>query len=118
MHADILSDGGAVLALEPGSDVREVMTQYRRGERHVYRHVAGEHLLIALHGDSLEPLFALTPTAALLWKRLENWCTTEELAEALVQEYEVTQEQAASDVEDFLAQLEEVRAVTRRDDRA
>jgi hypothetical protein len=119
IHGDILSDRGAVLALEPGSDVREVMTtQYRRGERHVYRHVAGEHLLIALHGDSLEPLFALTPTAALLWKRLENWCTSEELAEALVQEYEVTPEQAATDVEEFLAQLEEVRAVTRREERA
>jgi Coenzyme PQQ synthesis protein D (PqqD) len=118
VQGDILSDGGAVLALEPGSDVRDVMTtQYRRGERHVYRHVAGEHLLIALHGDSLEPLFALTPTAALLWKRLENWCTTEELAEALVQEYDVTDEQAATDVQEFLGQLEEVRAVTRREER-
>jgi hypothetical protein len=119
MHADSLSVAGAVLALEPGLDVRDVVTtQFRRGERHVYRHVAGEHLLIALHGDSLEPLFALTPTAALLWKRLENWCTTDELAEALVQEYEVTAEQAATDVGEFLAQLEEVRAVTRREEKA
>lgn len=92
-------------------------TQYQRGERHVYRHVAGEHLLIALHGDSLEPLFALTPTAALLWKRLEVWCTTDELADALVSEYQVTREQATTDVGEFLAQLEEVQAVQRREHR-
>ena len=96
--------------------MRHVMTtQYQRGERHVYRHVAGEHLLIALHGDSLEPLFALTPTAAVLWSRLEAWCTTDELADALVREYEVTREQAATDVEEFLQQLEEVQAVKRRE---
>lgn len=93
-------------------------TQYQRGERHVYRQVAGEHLLIALHGDSREPLFALTPTAALLWKCLEDWCTTDELTEALVREYEVTREQAATDVEEFLVQLEEVQAVNRREERA
>lgn len=89
--------------------------QYQRGERHVYRHVAGEHLLIALHGDSLEPLFALTPTAALLWTRLEGWCTTDDLADTLVREYQVTREQAATDVEEFLVQLEEVEAVKRRE---
>jgi hypothetical protein len=93
-------------------------TQYQRGERHVYRHVAGEHLLIALHGDSLEPLFALTPTAALLWTRLEAWCSSDELADALVREYDVTREQAAADVEEFLQQLAEVQAVNRRENDA
>ena len=90
-------------------------TQYQRGERHVYRHIAGEHLLIALHGDSLEPLFALTPTAALIWSHLETWCTTQDLVDALVREYQVTEEQAATDVEEFLMQLEEVSAVIRRE---
>lgn len=90
-------------------------TRYQRGDRHVYRQVAGEHLLIALHGDSLEPLFAFTPTAALLWSRLEAWCTVDELADALVREYQVTREQAVTDVEEFLLQLEEVQAVKRRE---
>lgn len=112
----LASGGGAVLAFKRRLDARFVMTtQYQRGERHVYRHIAGEHLLIALHGESLEPLFALTPTAALLWNRLEAWCTADELTEALVREYEVTRDQAATDVEEFLAQLGEVDAVKRRE---
>jgi hypothetical protein len=90
-------------------------TEYRRGDRHVYRNIAGEHLLIALHGDSSEPLFALTPTAAVIWHHLEEWRSADSLAEALVRDYEVTREQAATDVQEFLAQLEEVRAVNHRE---
>ena len=86
-------------------------TRFIRGDRHVYRNIAGEHLLIALHGDSPEPLFALTPTAAFLWERLDEWSTPEELALALCERFEVEPERATTDVAEFLAQLEEVRAV-------
>lgn len=86
-------------------------TRFMRGDRHVYRNIAGEHLLIALHGDSPEPLFALTPTAAFLWERLDEWCTAEELGVALSERFEVEPERAMQDVSDFLAQLEEVRAI-------
>jgi hypothetical protein len=88
--------------------------EYCRGERYVYREIGGEHLLIALHGDSPEPLFGLTPTGALLWARLETWSTKEELVNELVSRYEVSREQASKDVDDFLAQLEELRAVSFR----
>ena len=86
-------------------------TRFMRGDRHVYRNVAGEHLLIALHGDSPEPLFALTPTAAFLWEHLDGWCTPEELAIALSERFEVEPERAIEDVSDFLAQLTELRAI-------
>ena len=62
-----------------------------------------------------EPLFVLTPTAAVIWQELEQWRSADFLAEALVRDYEVTREQAAADVRDFLAQLEEVRAVNHRE---
>jgi hypothetical protein len=91
-------------------------TRFMRGDRHVYRNIAGEHLLIALHGDSPEPLFALTPTAAFLWNRLAEWCTRSELAEALSEQFEVTAEQAGDDVADFLTQLDSVRAVVSREE--
>jgi hypothetical protein len=86
-----------------------------RGDRHVYRNIAGEHLLIALHGDSPEPLFALTPTAAFLWERLNDWTTADELATALTERFEVDGPRATGDVSEFLAQLEELRAVLARE---
>jgi hypothetical protein len=90
-------------------------TRFMRADRHVYRNIAGEHLLIALHGDSPEPLFALTPTAAFLWERLADWRTAHELAMALTERFEVDDVRAAGDVSDFLAQLEELRAVLARE---
>lgn len=91
--------------------VQSMATRFMRGDRHVYRNIAGEHLLIALHGDSPEPLFALTPTAAFLWEQLNEWCTQEELAAALSERFDVKADQAARDISDFLAQLNEVRAL-------
>ena len=31
-------------------------TEYKRADRHVYRRVAGEHLLVATHRDTVAPL--------------------------------------------------------------
>src|SRR5688572_19808728 len=103
IHFQPSSDVGAFLALRNDLELWTMMpTEYRRGDRHVYRNIAGEHLLIALHGDSSEPLFALTPTAATIWQHLEEWRSADFLADALVREYEVTREQAATDVQEFL----------------
>jgi hypothetical protein len=88
--------------------------EYRRRDNYVYRLTVGEHLLVALHARRDEPLYALTPTGALLWQKLENWATVEQLAEALVEEYEVTFDNAREDVREFLEQLESLNALESR----
>ena len=88
--------------------------EYRRRDNYVYRLTVGEHLLVALHARRDEPLYALTPTGALLWQKLENWATVEQLAEALVGEYEVTFDNAREDVREFLEQLESLNAIESR----
>ena len=85
--------------------------RHRRGDRHVYRNIAGEHLLIAIRGDSEAPMFALTPSAVLLWKRLADWTTQEQLVALVMEQYDVTDDRAAADVEEFLDQLRELRAL-------
>jgi hypothetical protein len=85
--------------------------RHRRGDRHVYRNIAGEHLLIAIRGDSEAPMFALTPSGALLWKHLADWTTQEQLVELVLKEYEVTADRASADVEEFLEQLRQLRAL-------
>lgn len=85
--------------------------KHRRGDRHVYRNIAGEHLLIALRGDSEAPMFALTPSGALLWKQLAEWITQEQLVEIVVEQYDVGIGQATADVEEFLEQLRQLRAL-------
>lgn len=85
--------------------------QYRRGENHVYRVIAGEHLLVALHGDSPEPLFALTATAAVLWEALATWTPSANLVGLLLEHFEVDPMRAEADVTDFLEQLQSVGAL-------
>ena len=88
--------------------------EYRRGDNYVYRYTVGEHLLVALHARSDEPLYALTPTAALLWEQLGEWTTVDVLADCLLREYDVAREQAVTDVREFIEQLELLDAVLRR----
>jgi Coenzyme PQQ synthesis protein D (PqqD) len=87
---------------------------YRRRDNYVYRLTVGEHLLVALHARSDEPLYALTPTGAQLWERLAEWTTVDQLTEALVDEYEVTADNARQDVRDFLDQLGSLNALDTR----
>jgi len=88
--------------------------EYRRLDNYVYRLTVGEHLLVALHARSDEPLYALTPTGALLWERLGKWVTVDQLAEALVSEYEVSVHDARADVREFIDQLGLLKAVEQR----
>lgn len=85
--------------------------RHKRGDRHVYRNIAGEHLLISIRGDSEAPMFALTPSGAMLWKQLSVWATEEELVELVLNEYDVQANQAKADVEEFLEQLRQLNAL-------
>jgi hypothetical protein len=88
--------------------------EYRRRDNYVYRLTVGEHLLVALHARSDEPLYALTPTGALLWERLAQWATVEQLADVLVSEYEISSDEARVDVREFIDQLGLLNAVDQR----
>jgi hypothetical protein len=51
--------------------------------------------------------YSLNHSGAVVLRRLESGAYADELADALVQEYEVTREQAAQDVAAFLAGLKD-----------
>jgi hypothetical protein len=78
----------------------------------VLREVCGERVVV---GEGLETInfgkmISLNETAAVLWKKAAELgeFTTEQLAEALTAEYEVSPEQARKDVETLTAQWTEV----------
>jgi hypothetical protein len=92
-----------------------VTTQYRRGDRHVYRHVAGEHMLVAIHRDTIAPLFSMTVTGAAIWQALAEWASTDALVDALTRDFEVGRAEADADVAEFLEQLRQIGAVVERE---
>lgn len=99
----------------PVNDQGPAVIEFRRGDRHVYRFVAGEHLLIALHRDAAAPLLSLTPSAAVIWQALADWITTEGVVDRVVDEYDVGRDEARQDVMELLAQLREIGAVETRE---
>lgn len=88
--------------------------QYERSDAFVYRHVAGEHLLLALKRDRTAPMFMLSPTGGFLWEQLARWTSVPALVEQLVGEFEVTRDVASADVAAFLEQLQQLGAVSVR----
>ena len=89
--------------------------EFKRGDRFVYRHIAGEHLLVALHQDRAAPLFTFSPTGASLWQELADWASADHLTEHLVDRYDVSREDAARDVMTFLEQLTLLNALETRE---
>ena len=92
-----------------------VTTQYRRGDRHVYRHVAGEHMLVAIHRDTVAPLFSLTATGAVIWQALAEWTSADALVDAITRDFQVERAEAATDLAEFMEQLRQIGAVTERE---
>lgn len=93
-----------------------VMTiEYSRGTDHVYRSIAGEHLLIALRREVGSPLFSFSDTGAAIWEALAEWKTAEDLVQELLNRFEVDSETAAADVGHFLEQLRSISALQIRE---
>ena len=89
--------------------------EFRHGDAHIYRHIAGEHLLVSLKRTNVDPLFALSATGAVLWDALDEWRTPAALVDGLLARFEVAPADAATDVNAFLRQLEEIGALERRE---
>ena len=87
----------------------DMTTEYQRSDRQIYRFVAGEHLLVDLHSKAEAPFFAITPSAVILWQELAAWTTESRLAALLRERYGISEEQAVTDVRDFLEQLDPAR---------
>lgn len=73
----------------------------------IKREIAGDTILVPV-GESVydsNGLFALNELGAFLWDRLPQARDREELLEAVLAEYDVTRDQAAADLEEFLGKL-------------
>lgn len=105
--------GAEVARVGVSSSATMYSERFRRSDRFVYRHIAGEHLLIDLHSKARVPYFLLTPTAAVIWDRLADWATLQELARDLTARFEVGDGEAATDVSEFLIQLETMGGLMR-----
>jgi hypothetical protein len=87
----------------------EATTRYRRTDQVVRREIAGEVLLVPVRGElaQLQQMFVLNPVGEFIWSRLDGERGVEALVAELVDAFEVSAEQAHSDIEAFLSRLSE-----------
>ena len=77
-------------------------------DKFVLRQVAGEWIVLPVAEKTVNfnGMLTLNETGLILWKLLEQGSTREALAQALTDEYDVTNEQALADVDEYLGKLE------------
>jgi len=71
------------------------------------RQVGGNHVVVPVGAQTVDfrCIITLNETGAFLWQRLQQPATQDGLVEALLEEYDVTAEKAAADVERFIDNL-------------
>jgi hypothetical protein len=80
----------------------------------ILRNIAGESLLIPVGEAALnvKGLISMSESAAMMFEKLKNNCTREELIAALMAEYEVDEITAEKDTDAFLDQMYQLHILT------
>ena len=79
----------------------------------ILREVAGNFIVVAV-GEAVKDfngVINLNETGALLWRTLSDGATEQELVDALLNEYEVSEEIARRDVKIFIYKLTEAKLI-------
>ena len=87
---------------------------YSKSDSIVSRKIADEFILVPIRqnvGD-LESIYTLNETAARIWELIDGKLKVEEIKEKIVEEFEVTPEEAEKDIMEHLQQLEGIKAIT------
>lgn len=75
----------------------------------ILREVAGNYIVVSV-GERVKEfngVITLNDTGVFLWKKLEKGATEDELIGALLNEYEVEEAVAKSDVSEFISKLKD-----------
>ena len=87
---------------------------YSKSDSIVFRKIADEFILVPIRqnvGD-LESIYTLNETAARIWELIDGKIEVGKIKEKIVEEFEVTPEEAEKDIMEHLQQLEGIKAIT------
>lgn len=71
------------------------------------RDIAGQAVVVPLGSRVVEfnGIMTLSESGALLWRKLENDASFEEMVDLLITEYDIDRETASKDIENFLESM-------------
>ncbi len=75
------------------------------------RQIAGEYLAIPINNEAGDDanIVILNPVSQVIWGKLEEGATFNEILDAVMEEFNVEKEEASADIKDFLNGLEQAK---------
>jgi hypothetical protein len=86
---------------------------YKKSDSIVFRKIADEFILVPIRqnvGD-LESISTLNEVAARIWELIDGEKKVREIKDKIVEEFEVTPQQAEKDLIEYLKQLKKISAI-------
>ena len=76
---------------------------------YVLREIAGEYILVPIGNTAMEMngMITLNEVGVFIWNKLQDECTCEQLLNAILDEFDIDEELAKNDLDEFLKQLED-----------
>lgn len=86
---------------------------YRKSEDVIARQIAGEMLLVPIRGDlaGMQRIFALDEVGECIWQQLDAQPSLHTIRDAVLANFDVPEEQAEADIQEFIAELLEAGLV-------
>ena len=86
---------------------------YKRNENFVYRKIESEMLLVPIKDNVGDRgcIYNLNEVGAFIWEHLDGSNSLETIKENILDEFEISSETAVEDLNDFMSQLQEIKAV-------
>ncbi len=81
--------------------------KYSIKQGYVVREIAGEFIAVPVDSSCGSNIIILNPVSKLLWDELKTEKSFDELLDAILKNYDVSKEEAETDLKEFLMQLVE-----------
>ena len=87
---------------------------YRKDDSIVSRRIEDEVILVPIRQSvaDMESIYTLNEVGAHIWEQIDGRRTMAEILALVVEEFEVTGEEARKDLEEFISQLSAIGAIT------
>ena len=88
---------------------------YLQDDSFVSRRIEDEVILVPIRQNvaDLESIYTLSEVGARIWEQIDGRRATAEMLRLIVEEFEVTEEEAEKDLKEFIEQLAAIGAITR-----
>jgi hypothetical protein len=80
---------------------------FKKNEDIVSRKIAGELFLVPVKGKlaDMQQLYTLNPVAEYIWQELGAQKSQKDILDGIIEEFNVTKEEADSDLQEFVSEL-------------